>query len=397
MQTFPPEPLDDFLRAVESRIPRNSLPSTSPAAIHLASPPSTPVSTPSTHDGPSPPTVVLDAFTQTSPAPSPPSASRASSDAWLSECGCDDHTSLELCPSSLALTVSEDDYEEDCDDDDDDDGWSEDGSVSSSSPPHTPASLPHDDSSLSLSESLDTLGLNGESGIGTVSTRPSDSPRPIPPLDLSGSNLSSEDTGLENSFERQIRRYIPASSSGGRTSGEVYRRRRPRARAPEQWVRREHQTTQTDPEPHSNARTPQEDARECGEPLGRGRGGRELRIVRHTHSEPHLDTSLTPLAGLLRDVCSEAALPSHTPRPSLTPSVPILPTLTEDKPPIGPYTRVSRPRHLSLSSSPHHHHHGKACSAPALETRWLPPAALTPATTPSEDSSGETPVSSSLI
>ncbi|KAK8404915.1 hypothetical protein O3P69_001488 [Scylla paramamosain] len=392
IQTIPAEPIDDFLRAVESRIPRNSLPISPPPPIPLVSPPSTPASTPSTQDGPSPPTVVLDAFTQTSPAPSPPSASRASSDAFLSECGCDDHTSLEPCPSSLALTVSEDDYDED-DDEDDDDDWSADESVSSSSPPHTPASLPHDDSSLSLSESLDTLGLNGESGIGTVSTRPSDSPRPIPALDLSGSNLSSEDTGLENSFERQIRRYIPAPSSGARTSGEVYRRRRPRPRAPEQWVRRENQTTQTDPEPPATARSPQDDVREYGEHLARGRG-REVRVVRHTHSEPRLDTSLTPLAGLLRDVCSEAALPplpSHSPRPSLTPSVPILPTLTEDKPPIAPNTRICRPRHLSLSSSPHHHH-STARSAPTLETRWLPPAALTPATTPSEDSSGEAPM-----
>ncbi|XP_063871453.1 uncharacterized protein LOC135106399 [Scylla paramamosain] len=288
IQTIPAEPIDDFLRAVESRIPRNSLPISPPPPIPLVSPPSTPASTPSTQD------------------------------------------------------VSEDDYDEDDDEDDDD-----------------------------------------------------DCPRPIPALDLSGSNLSSEDTGLENSFERQIRRYIPA----------------PQLWSSHQW-RSVQTAATTDPAPQSSgcdaktkphrptlsrpatARSPQDDVREYGEHLARGRG-REVRVVRHTHSEPRLDTSLTPLAGLLRDVCSEAALPplpSHSPRPSLTPSVPILPTLTEDKPPIAPNTRICRPRHLSLSSSPHHHH-STARSAPTLETRWLPPAALTPATTPSEDSSGEAPVS----
>lgn len=371
------------------------------------SPASTQASTPlsyTAHDLSSP-TVVLDAFTQTTPTYTPvhtpaytPShtplaTSRASSDTWVSECGCDDLASLEPCASSLALSGTEDDY----DDDDDDDEWSPEVSVSSSSPPPTPASPTRDDdSSLSLSESLDTLDLNGESGIGTVSTRPSISPRPTAALDLSGSNLSSEDTGLENSFERQIRRYIP-HGRGSRES-DHYRRRRARSRHTEQWVRLEDQTTQTDPDPPLTASyaegSSQDSLRESNEMMG---GLCDPRLVRHTHSEPRLHAG-TPGNGQLRGVCSEAALPPlpYTPRTSFAPSAPTLPTLTEDKPPIGP-GRVSRPRYLPLVSPEHTQASspGKACSAPALETRPLPHA-HTPATTPSEDSSGEAPTVSRI-
>ncbi|XP_071534393.1 uncharacterized protein [Panulirus ornatus] len=399
-QSHRPEALDDFLRAVESRIRRGSLDQSPqdlpPPSIFHPSPLSTPASTPlstATQDLSVTPTVVLDACTQTTPMPTPPPASRASSDTWLSECGCDDQVSMEPCVSSLALSATEDDYGED----DDDDDWSAGASLSSSSPPPTPASMPRDDSSLSLSESLDTLDLNGESGIGTVSTRPSVSPHPHVTLDLSGSNLSSEDTGLENSFERQIRRYIPHNRSGRETEhGLHYRRRRPRPRQQEQWVRREDQTTQTDPEPPQFSLSIEEDShdsfRESNETLEQGRGRSEGQLVRHTHSEPRLDAPTTPMAGVLRGVCSEVTLPPlPLPRASFTPSAPALPTLTEDKPPKAP-CKPSRPRHLPLVSPHQQGTPGKACSAPTLETRSPPShTAHTPATTPSEDSSGETP------
>ncbi|KAG7168198.1 hypothetical protein Hamer_G016832, partial [Homarus americanus] len=401
-----PEALDDFLRAVESRIRRGSMDQPPqdlpPPPCFPPSPLSTPASTPvstAAHDLSFSSTVVFDAFTQTTPAPTPPPASRASSDTWLSEYGCDDLASMEPCASSLALSATEDDYGEDYVDDDDD--WSRDGSLSSSSPPPTPASMPRDDSSLSLSESLDTLDLNGESGIGTVSTRPSVSPHPHVTLDLSGSNLSSEDTGLENSFERRIRRYIPHNRSGRESEhSSHYRPRRPRPRHHEQWVRREDQTTQTDPEPPTLAHSIDEDShdsyRESNETLEGSRGGSVERMVRHTHSEPRLDSAIIPVAGVLRGVYSEAALPPlplhHSSRTPFTPSAPTLPTLTEDKPPKAP-SKPTRPRHLSLVSPNHQSSPGKACSAPTLETRPAQPhAAHTPATTPSEDSSGETPM-----
>ncbi|XP_066990642.1 serine-rich adhesin for platelets-like isoform X1 [Macrobrachium rosenbergii] len=416
-------PLSHFIRAVESHIrggssrhtqqPQPPAPLTFSDPCQHLSPSSTPTSTGSS----TAPTVVLDAFTQTTPTPTPQSASRASSVTWLSECGCDDLASIEPCASSLALSITEDDYGDDDDDEDDDeeDDWSEGGSLSSSSsPPPTPASMPRDDSSLSLSESLDTLDINGESGIGTVSTRPSVSPpsHAHHTLDLSGSNLSSEDTGLENSFERQIRRYIPNSSSrpAARESDHAqhYRRRRPRPRHHEQWVRREDQMTQTDPHPPTPPHGAAEDSspsresilQDSNETLERSRGGSEERmVVRHTHSEPHLDATLTPLGGSLRGVCSEAALPpiptSHSARSAFTPSAPTLPTLTEDKPPMAPLnSKPPRPRHLSLCSShPPQHSPGKACSAPVLESKQQNAYTQhTPATTPSEDSSGEAPV-----
>ncbi|XP_076055678.1 rhoGTPase activating protein isoform X2 [Oratosquilla oratoria] len=354
---------------------------------------------------------VLDAATQTSPL----SASRASSVTWLSECGCDDDASLEPCVSSLALSGAEDELDvcED-DEDDDEDDWSV-GASLSSSPPHTPASMTRDDSSLSLSESLDNLDFNAESGIGTVSTRPSVSPTGRGHnLDLSGSNLSSEDTGLETSFERKIRRYIPNPRGSGRDSdrgqqyrSQQYRRRRAKVRTSEQWVRCEDQTTQTDPEPgivgHPCEGEDQQRSRDSFEGLvsptaetpSSSQGKQPA--FRHTHSESHLD-ALTSCRPSLRGVSSEAALPQASQSRMLTPSAPTLPTLTEDKPPRAPSRGCAHPRPRHLPIIPDHTcspHPSKASSAPVLDSRVSRKTgqpSLTPATTPSEDSSGETPI-----
>ena len=158
----------------------------------------------------------------------------------VSSCWISDNASMDPYASSMIFSVTEDSDpggEGDNDSDgalDGDDGWS--SSTSSSCSSHsrvTPTAFPHGDeeSSPSLSESLDTLDLNDESGLGTTSTRPSVSPPPItgilsssPPEEISSvklivppnyrsmerstSNLSSEDTGVDVSLSRKVRRTL---------------------------------------------------------------------------------------------------------------------------------------------------------------------------------------------
>ena len=390
---------EDFIREVETRIPLSRSHSGSSKDYIESSFQSFPLTSeafPIQN-----PITLLDVSTQTSPS-SPTLPSRASSITWLSECEYDG-ASLEMGTSSLALSGTEDDLDdyEECEDEDD---WWLGGSLSSS-PPATPASLPRDDSSLSLSESLDTLDINGESGIGTVSTRPSTSPQAFcGPLDLSGSNLSSEDTGLETSFEKRVRRFLPNSRAnrGNSVHATQYRRRRTRPYVQEQWVRRENQMTQTDVNPPTelslvttntvNRREVRASSEECDVSWRGNRNnenGYQQKNMRHTHSEPRLTEPHQPQP-ILRGVSSEAALPplphSH-PRQSAS-SVSTLPTLSEDsnKPPRYPPVR---PRHLPLGQP--HSAPAKTCSAPILD--GISVKCRSSATTPSEESSGETPVS----
>lgn len=143
-----------------------------------------------------------------------------------------DNMSLDPYESSMVFSATEDDTDagdeqDDESDEEDDEWWVE--SLSSSPPPTsaTPTSLARGNSSPSLSESLDTLDdLNDESGLGTTSTRPSVSPPPnniilssSPPeptknlpycrnIERSTSNLSSEDTGVDVTIDRKVRRTL---------------------------------------------------------------------------------------------------------------------------------------------------------------------------------------------
>ncbi|RXG56404.1 hypothetical protein Avbf_13901, partial [Armadillidium vulgare] len=181
--------------------------------------------------------VLSDASTQTSFTSTPIRCSPTLSFAWLPE-GYDDSTSLEPCASSLVFSFSDDEEEEEDakEEDEQSDWWMTEESFSSLS-----SEIIEDNYSLALSESLDNLDQNIESGIGTVSTCPSRSPFATKNVfDFSCSNLYSEDTGLEISFDRRSKIMLPGTSYFHDAYLPFFKK--------ENLIRLENQATQTDPE-----------------------------------------------------------------------------------------------------------------------------------------------------